>query len=47
MEKANNSQSKSKEPVQEIENLTISNSLKGILYMKYNIEKSELHVIEN
>ena len=32
---------------QEIENLTISNSLKGILHIEYNIEKAEMHVVEN
>jgi len=32
---------------EENENLTISNSIKGILQMSFDAEKSELRVIEN
>ena len=31
----------------ESDNLTISNSIKGILYMDFNSKSSELHVVEN
>ena len=30
-----------------VENLTISNSIKGILHMSFDLEKSELCVVEN
>jgi len=30
-----------------VENLTISNSIKGILHMSFDLEKSELRAVEN
>ena len=34
-------------PATYVENLTISNSIKGILHMSFDLQKSELCVVEN